>query len=27
MIEQLQTLMQQDDDTGAPVLTLPVASG
>lgn len=27
MIEQLQTLMQQDDDGGAPVLTLPVASG
>lgn len=27
MIEQLQTLMQQGDDGGAPVLTLPVASG
>lgn len=27
IIEQLQTLMQQDDDSGVPVLTLPVASG
>ena len=27
MIEQLQTLMQQDHEGGAPVLTLPVSSG
>ncbi len=27
MIDQLQTLMQVDDGSGAPVLTLPVASG
>ena len=27
MIETLQTLMQQDDESAAPMLTLPVASG